>query len=212
MSHYETLGVGKEADDAAIKRRYRYLASQLHPDREGGDAERMAAVNRAYAVLSDPARRARYDETGSDGDRSLEELAFVLLSSMIEKAVAEGEGDWIGRTGVHLDAFRGDLVMKKAGQEDTKRRLLAQLGKFKRKDAGPNLFDVTIQRHADSCTQHIGQLTEAMQVHAAAVKMLKEYEGPPPPPVDPYEASADEVNTLARMVQASIFQQFRNRP
>ena len=60
MNHYETLDVAPDATLADIKAAFRRLASQHHPDR-GGDTARAAAINDAYAVLSDSERRARYD-------------------------------------------------------------------------------------------------------------------------------------------------------
>ena len=58
--HYATLGIGRGASDAEIKRAYRRLASQHHPDK-GGDTARFQAVEEAYRILSDPAARQEYD-------------------------------------------------------------------------------------------------------------------------------------------------------
>lgn len=61
---YKTLGVSKDADDAAIKKAYRKLARDLHPDRHPDDAvaeSRFKDVGEAYAVLSDPEQRKQYD-------------------------------------------------------------------------------------------------------------------------------------------------------
>lgn len=61
---YKTLGVSKDADDATIKKAYRKLARDLHPDRNPGDASaegRFKEVGEAYSVLSDPEQRKQYD-------------------------------------------------------------------------------------------------------------------------------------------------------
>ena len=68
--YYEVLGVGRDASDADIKKAYRKLAKQYHPDLNPGDKTAEAnfkEVNEAYEVLSDPQKRARYDQFGHAG-------------------------------------------------------------------------------------------------------------------------------------------------
>jgi curved DNA-binding protein len=70
---YDVLGVSVRVDTETLKRAYRKLAKQLHPDRNPGnrDAElKFKAVNQAYAVLSDTKRRALYDEFGDESLRT----------------------------------------------------------------------------------------------------------------------------------------------
>jgi curved DNA-binding protein len=62
---YQTLGVGKNATADEIKRAYRKLASKHHPDK-GGDKEKFQLIQTAYATLSDPNRRAAYDNPRPD--------------------------------------------------------------------------------------------------------------------------------------------------
>ena len=67
--HYEVLGVARDADQKAIKDAFRNLALKFHPDRnDAEDAEdRFKEIAEAYAVLSDPEKRAQYDGGGATG-------------------------------------------------------------------------------------------------------------------------------------------------
>lgn len=70
--YYAILGVGRDADDKAIKRAYRRLAMKYHPDRNPGKEQeandKFKEINEAYAVLGDPEKRSQYDRFGTVGD------------------------------------------------------------------------------------------------------------------------------------------------
>jgi molecular chaperone DnaJ len=61
---YTTLGVGKNASADEVKKAYRKLAHQYHPDKKGGDEAKFKEINEAYQTLSDPDKKARYDQFG----------------------------------------------------------------------------------------------------------------------------------------------------
>ena len=66
--YYSILGVAKNATPESIKKKYRKLAMEYHPDRNKGDKqaeEKFKNINEAYAVLSDPKKRKQYDTFGS---------------------------------------------------------------------------------------------------------------------------------------------------
>jgi curved DNA-binding protein len=69
QDYYNTLGVSRTASQADIKKAFRKLARELHPDRNPGDKtaeRRFKEVNEANEVLSDPAKREKYDRFGRD--------------------------------------------------------------------------------------------------------------------------------------------------
>ncbi len=92
---YRLLGVSQDASQEEIKRAYRRQARSLHPD-AGGDEEAFKNATRAYEVLSDPQRRARYDRYGEEGDRRGDAFADF----------AAGFGGFGGLSDV-IDAFFG---------------------------------------------------------------------------------------------------------
>ena len=71
--YYEILGVARDADDATIKKAFRRLARELHPDVNRHDPnaeEKFKEAAEAYEVLSDADRRSTYDRYGREGLRS----------------------------------------------------------------------------------------------------------------------------------------------
>src|ERR1035441_181574 len=64
--YYEVLGVGKNASADEIKKAFRRLAVEYHPDR-GGDEAKFKEINEAYEVLKDESKRKRYDQFGHAG-------------------------------------------------------------------------------------------------------------------------------------------------
>ena len=68
--YYEVLGVNRSAEQADLKKAYRRLAMKFHPDRNEGNADaeqKFKEIKEAYEVLSDPQKRATYDQFGHAG-------------------------------------------------------------------------------------------------------------------------------------------------
>jgi molecular chaperone DnaJ len=65
QDYYSILGINKTAKPEEIKKAYRRLAHEHHPDKDKGNAEKFKQVNEAYQVLSDPQKRSQYDQFGS---------------------------------------------------------------------------------------------------------------------------------------------------
>jgi molecular chaperone DnaJ len=68
-SLYESLGVSKNATPDEVKKAYRKLVREVHPDRNPGNEERFKEVQGAYDVLSDPEKRKQYDRLGTTNGR-----------------------------------------------------------------------------------------------------------------------------------------------
>jgi molecular chaperone DnaJ len=96
---YEVLGVGRDADETAIKKAFRRLARELHPDVNAEDpeaGEKFRECAEAYEILSDPERRATYDRYGHEGLRSggwqPRSDGFGSLSDLFDAFFGAGSG------------------------------------------------------------------------------------------------------------------------
>jgi molecular chaperone DnaJ len=112
--YYEVLGVARDAPDTEVKKAFRKLARELHPDvnREDPDAEsKFKEAAEAYEVLSDPERRATYDRYGREGLRSGGYApnfeAFGSFSDIFDAFF--GGGDSFGRSGGAMQG--GDIAV-----------------------------------------------------------------------------------------------------
>jgi molecular chaperone DnaJ len=100
--YYERLGVARDADETEIKKAFRKLARELHPDVNAHDPEAEAKFKQcaeAYEVLSDPERRATYDRYGAEGLRNggFQPSGFGSFSDIFDAFF--GGGDMFGGGG-----------------------------------------------------------------------------------------------------------------
>src|SRR5215813_5189292 len=103
--YYKTLGVARDADDKTIKSAYRKLARKHHPDVNKGSSDRFKEINEAYAVLSDPEKRKRYDTLGPDWER----YARAGAEGPFQGAGAETSGAAAGDFSDFFRTIFGDL-------------------------------------------------------------------------------------------------------
>ena len=104
--YYETLGVTESASDGEIKKAYRKLAMQYHPDRNSGKEkwanEKFKEINEAYGVLGDPQKRKQYDQFGTVGN-----VGDIFSSPFTTTTFQEMMKDF-GGAGLRLD-FLDDI-------------------------------------------------------------------------------------------------------
>ncbi|HWC26312.1 MAG TPA: molecular chaperone DnaJ [Solirubrobacteraceae bacterium] len=118
---YEVLGVGRDADEAEVKKAFRKLARELHPDVNNHDPhaeEKFKEAAEAYEILSDPERRQVYDRYGHDGLRrggqSPNFEGFGSISDLFD-AFFGGGGFGGGRGGGFGGGFGGGMGARTGG-------------------------------------------------------------------------------------------------
>ncbi|TSC52938.1 MAG: molecular chaperone DnaJ [Parcubacteria group bacterium LiPW_39] len=94
--YYKTLGIGKNASPDEIKRAYRRLAQQYHPDK-GGDPEKFKEINEAYQVLSDPQRRTQYEQFGTTFEQAKAQGGFSGFEDFRDFSSFADAFDFFGR-------------------------------------------------------------------------------------------------------------------
>ena len=103
--YYNILGISKSATNAQIKKAYRQLAMQYHPDRNQGKEkwanEKFKEINEAYGVLGDPAKRQQYDKFGTTGN-----VGDIFSSSYTRSTFEDLMRDY-GGAGLNLDFMNG---------------------------------------------------------------------------------------------------------
>ena len=143
---YKTLQVDPEAEDEVIQAAYRRLAQKYHPDRQPDDegVERMVAINAAWELLRDPARRAAYDACASDGEPA--RGAGAVRSDPLGVAAAAGRSP-INRDAALPRQVRPSRARRPAARAGHRRRCPAT-GRRGRSGAGSG-YDASTMRKTE---------------------------------------------------------------
>ena len=120
LDYYEVLEIPRDADEETIKRSYRRLAMQYHPDRNQGDAEaaeKFRTCAEAFEVLRDPEKRARYDRYGHAGLEGFDVPHFTDNESVMD-AFCDIFGSLFGGAGGRRGAGAGGRDLQTAVELD----------------------------------------------------------------------------------------------
>lgn len=177
MSHYDELGVRSDADRESIKRAYRKKAHQHHPDK-GGSAEKFHAVQRAYDVLSNEARRAWYDRNGTDGpadqqDEALKNLAAIFLQ-VVDQADVEHQ-DVLAIVREHIERARSNVISQVDQHKAKVRKLETAKKRLTKKSSGPELLGQMLDGQIAANKRAMELAGENIKVFARMLELLKDY-------------------------------------
>lgn len=174
---YTELGVNPGVDEATLKEAFRRRAQATHPDKGGAPGE-FERVREAYEVLSDPARRKSYDETGSTvAQPSVEEEAEKVLGNIFLQYLDSGDPrDPITSM---RDVLKGSKaqVTNALKSADSALAALAQVkGKLRRKGTGAPTLTMVLEAKERSLQSDRAAQTRALKVLEALYAKLSEWE------------------------------------
>lgn len=168
VNPYRTLGIKKSATADEIRIAHRRAVMRHHPDR-GGDREKFEAAQKAYEILSDPERRARYDRNGDTSDpaagRAISEVVsfiapilFRIIEQLADRSVVASATD------LHSHVADGvDQVIKGMKEEIALLRmqvgfLYKGIGRFKAKSGEQCVLDGVMKSRLSEIEAQVARL------------------------------------------------------
>lgn len=182
MNPYEILGLSKTATPAEIRRAFRKAATVNHPDK-GGDAAKMAGINAAYEVLSNPERREQYDQTGeTEQKQSLRSEALHRVVMFVHLAAEAGAMDIVGHT---LTLVEAEIAKAKSGIQSARaaratfeqqlQRVRRKPSAVEREPEGDFVSQILKTRIADA-DAHVSKMDDLIATLNEAKVILDDYE------------------------------------
>jgi curved DNA-binding protein CbpA len=184
---YETLGVARGADRAAVRRAFRDRARRVHPD-VGGSVEAFGALVRARDVLSDPGRRERYDRTGEADDGpiadNLEANALDWAMKKVDEAIvlcanrgldpAAQDVLAIARISAKSNLEQNEIQQRQMREGAEKYRKLAR--RFRKKGRGENRMRMLLEGKALDLERGAERNEDLARPLRRALEILADYE------------------------------------
>lgn len=178
MSYYDELGVSDTANAEEIRAAFRRKAKGLHPDKPGGDSEKMTRANRAYETLISPERRLTYDRTGQDRDPPLDKLAQeIVLKNVLEwLASDQNSGNLIADVSGRLTSEQQQLQKQITEGGNLIARLNQRLSKLKYRGPGQDLLRLSVNHRITEMKQQVEKTRDQSARLDRAKELLLSYE------------------------------------
>lgn len=183
MDYYEILGVGKDANQTEIKKAYRSKASQLHPDREGGNTEAFQDLQKAYECLKDPKRRARYDA----GEPDLSEVDIKVHVNRILRELFSMAMERQVRPGKVMETVRFELADRVSSLGMQKEGIRKKIKGYKDRmsfitldsDGEENMYQVVLNAKIEELERSFASYGEAQELLSQVSDSLSKYSEAP---------------------------------
>jgi curved DNA-binding protein CbpA len=170
---YKILDVDENASKEVIKKAYRDKAKKVHPDK-GGNALEMAALARAYNILSDDSKRKVYDSTGQETIKPFDEEVRTLILEAANNAFASDAKNILNFTKDFIINKRSEIKNKINNAEEEYRKLKLKRDKITSKNE-ENIFHMIIDDALGKINQAIEQMHHRIKLIDAGLEKLKEY-------------------------------------
>lgn len=189
MSHYDELGVSRDATTEQIKKAYRAKSREKHPDK-GGPPDDFIPIAKAYEVLSDPDRRILYNSTGQDKRLPIEtEVQNILMQGFNEALAQKNDIEIVGFVRGALEKVSNQLPRQVGELKARKKKLSAKRGKIKTKSA-VNIVHLIIDAELKNIEGQLLNIEHQIKVTKECLKTLKTYS-------EDWEAPVPEIYTTA---------------
>lgn len=175
---YDTLGVDRSADAGTIKKAYRRKAQKHHPDK-GGDTKIFYAIRKAFEVLGDEARRAKYDETGDESEvpgieQEINDAAVSLFLSLLDKVDVE-------RTDL-MEQMNYHLLLHESTLESRSKAVIKKIVRLEKVKArmtckgGTDILGGALETTIKQTKRERDGLAHALEVADGVRTLIKQYE------------------------------------
>lgn len=182
QNHYQTLDVPRDATADEVRAAYREAAARAHPDR-GGSTERMALINVAYDVLSNPAKRRRYDSgeqpraaEDTPERKSLDYLASVFSNCLeMQEKINFPFNDFLSvvKKKVWADISQGEDITTKQRRQCQRAEKLLQRLKYK---GTVDIVRFALEGQLRTAREQLEENLEKLGLAKRAYGMLKDFD------------------------------------
>lgn len=179
VTHYDTLGVPKDASDEEIKRAYRKKAHASHPDK-GGKLEQFQAVQKAYAVLSDAEKRARHDlgeddpQTEISPEMQAEQALASMLINLIDTMPDVDHDDLLGKARQGIQTGMTEFTRNRRHHENKIEKRRKAMKRLKKKGNGGFIL-AAIEIETNKLQGQLEYCDKQIELGKLMLEILKDY-------------------------------------